>query len=434
MVIKNIKLYFQFFGKNKLKFLAFLIIAVINCIVQCLSVGYCNYLEYSLNMYDRPELKYTDYVDIYNELDNQITFQFQDDYGAIDTESLEKTYSESLEDDVYHQIEQLPVVDKVYRYDTASSRYDGSDVSLFFSDEDTARVWNYELSDGCWFWKTKQTSEYPNAVVCGSIFKNVKTNSDIEITYLKKRYKIHVIGKVAAPYRTVDFTGNYISGLTNENRIFFLDNKMNYNTFGASIKLNPTAAFVKYKDSASSDDIDECRYFYRDYIYDKLNMEMLDPSDIHPCSSHYLNMEGAEIGIREIKTNAFLFNFFFTAVTAFILIILAALMVKSKMLDFCIYRFCGCTRIRSFLIFLSTILSITVLAGIMGSAFMLVHNYMICDGMTDMKMSGYIYGGNCYLTMWLTLFMNVLLCSVIPFIVLCRRKINLITLYRTEKQ
>ena len=54
--------------------------------------------------------------------------------------------------------------------------------------------------------------------------------------------------------------------------------------------------------------------------------------------------------------------------------------------------------------------------------------------MTDMKMSGYIYGGNCYLTMWLTLIADVLLGSIIPFIVLCKRKITLITLYKTEKE
>ena len=317
--------------------------------------------------------------------------------------------------------------------------YNDSYISLLFSNEDTARLWDYELSDGCWFWETKQTSKYPNAVVCGSIFQNVEVGSDIEILYGARPYKIHVIGKVAAPYQTVNITGDYSLGLSNENRVFFLDDEMSYNTFGAKIRRNPTSALVKYKDNSTKEDIEECRKFYKRYVYSKFSKDLVDIDEseidsIDGFAEPEFIFDGAEYSIESAKRETFPRSTFFTVISALMFVILTALMVKVKMPEFCIYRFCGCTRIRSFLIFLSAILSITVLAGILGSVFMLVHNYMIYNGMTDMKMSQYIYGGNCYLIMWLTLIADVLLGSIIPFIVLCKRKITLITLYKTEKE
>ena len=442
MIIKNIKLCFQFFGKNKLKVLALLIIAVSNCIILCSSIGYCNYREYSFSMYDKPEIRNADYVKIYYQLNMQYQLNYENENGGVDAEAVNKSYSEALEDDVYHQIEQLPAVDSVYSYnveENGDNRYNDSYISLLFSNEDTARLWDYELSDGCWFWETKQTSKYPNAVVCGSIFQNVEVGSDIEILYLSRPYKIHVIGKVAAPYQTVDVTGEYSLGLTNENRIFFLDDEMSYNTFGARIKRNPTGAIVKYKDNSTKEDIEECRKFYKSYVYGKLSKDLVDIDEseldeIDCFTEPEFKFNNTEHFIESAKREAFSRSTFFTVISALMFVILTALMVKVKMPEFCIYRFCGCTRIRSFIIFLSAILSITVLAGILGSLFMLLHTYMAYNGMTDMKMSGYIYGGNCYLTMWLTLIADVLLGSIIPFIVLCKRKITLITLYKTEKE
>ena len=179
--------------------------------------------------------------------------------------------------------------------------------------------------------------------------------------------------------------------------------------------------------------------FYKRYVYSKFSKDLVDIDEseidsIDGFAEPEFIFDGAEYSIESAKRETFPRSTFFTVISALMFVILTALMVKVKMPEFCIYRFCGCTRIRSFLIFLSAILSITVLAGILGSVFMLVHNYMIYNGMTDMKMSQYIYGGNCYLIMWLTLIADVLLGSIIPFIVLCKRKITLITLYKTEKE
>lgn len=434
--MKHLILITNFFCKNKLKALALFIILLSNSIIIYTSIGFVNYREYSNSLFDRNKLKLSDYVYIYSQYDYQASFEFYDENGNFDTKSFNKKYADVVSDDAYHQIEQLSAVDKVLSYcveDRGYNKYNDENISLMFSNEDTARFWEYDLSDGCWFWDAKGSGAYPNAVVCGSAFKKVKVYTDIEIIYNTNRYKIHVIGKVAAPYQTINISGEYSTGLTNENRIFFLDDEKSLKTFGSSIKRFPTSAIVKYKDGTDDDEIKACRNFYARYVYDHLNMEMLDVDDIICYTSTDDMFQNADSYLDSAKTEATVNILIFSLIALITFTILSILMAKVKQSEFCIYYFCGCTRKQSFLIFISGIFGVTLFAGIISSVVIFLHSCLVYNGVLSKDLSRYIISGNCYGFVWLFLLINMLLGTVIPFVMINKRNFNLVTFYKSQK-
>lgn len=429
---KNLKLFKEFFSKNIIKSLALLIVIVSTCIIFCSKIAEINYQFHSLSYFNKEELSNGECLNIYSCISDSYDMMYMDENGSVDMDSVNEKYSKAVESDIYRQIGELPAVDKVYSY-TDESRgenlYNDSYIKLIFSNTDTYQFFNYDLSDGCWFWETEQTSEYPNVVLCGSIFGDVEVGSDIDITYLTKPYKVHVIGKVAAPYQHVEFVGDYIHGIKNTNTLFFMDDELSFKTFGSTIKRYPSAAVVQYKSDATEEEIEECHQFYRSAVYSKVD-NIPAGKRIYVSSDEYMELAYDYINndIKQLLEK----DLIFSIIAIFMTIILSVLMIRSKRNEHNIYCLCGASKRKNFLISFSAIASIAVAAGIICSIYMLNYSYMISNGMVSVSDIEFRFEWNCYAVMWLYLLVVSLISSVIPFIMLVRKKMTLITLYRKK--
>lgn len=419
---------------NKFKLVSLIIILICNSIIIYTSIGFINYRSYCIDIYDKPELKNADYVSIYEEVNYESSAWFVNDYGEVDIKSLNEKYAEIVNDDVYTQIEKMPAVDKVLSYcveNRGYNKYKDTDIEYLFSNEDTAEFWSYKLSEGCWFKETKQESEYPNAVVCGAVFNDVEVGSDIEVTYNTYQHKIHVIGKIGAPYQTIDLNGEFSLGITNTARVFMLNNMHTMKTFGETIRRYPTSAIVKYNSDASFDDIKKCHQFYEQYLCEM--MPYMDKAQAALCHSE---MNGKISDSREmvqfVTKSTGISSLIFSFISMFLFVSIIAVMAKGKMLDFCIYYFCGLTKIKSYIIFMVSVVIVTVLAGMISTGIMGVHTMLIHFGLFSGNLAEYVISINCYLFVWLSLIANILVGGIIPFRIIIKRKTTLTTLYKNE--
>ena len=403
-----------------------MIIITSACVILCTSIAHLNYYYSSLSYFQKIGSKADD-VNIHDPYCQAVS--------KIDEP---EKYLEFIKNDIYGQIRKQPAVDKIYDIvDVPFVEYNNNDnIDATFANIDTYDVFNLPLADGCWFSSTEQTSEYPNAVVCGSAFVNVKVGSDIEILYSsypseKKPYKIHVIGKVAPPYHTITLgCTSYNDAMMVRNEIFFLNNELSYNIFGDAMmgsQICPPSAIVKYKDSATEEDIEKCREFYNSF-FDEFNLEY-QYKLYTPCEI-LINDGLSEINYY-IKTTVTK-DLVFIGVASFMFIIMTVIMVKNKLREYYIYYFCGCSKKKTFLISIAAILSIAVVAGIICSAYMMISSYMVANGTAMYAASEYIFSGNCYVIMWAYLLLNVLISCIIPFVILVRKKMTLITLYHQK--
>lgn len=435
---KNLKLIYEFFCGNTLKAVALLIIITSTCIIICSSLSRYIFSCCSLNYFNKLELLKSDYVIAYSGLSDIYDETYMDSDGNIDIKAFNEEYSKVVESDIYKQIETLSAVDKVYSYTIeryGQNLYNDTPISLIFGNMDTHKFFSYNLSDGCWFWDTEQTSEYPNAVLCGSIFENVKTGSNITITYNAKTYTIHVIGKVSAPYQTVEFTGEYSMSLTNDNKIFFLDNEMSIAAFSKTIKRYPTAAIVQYKEDATEKEIKECREFYKSVILDNIKID--EPIDIPDNMAYETTENMLEFSNNYIQSyiqSSVSRDTIFILIAAFMSILLAVMMVKSKFKEYCIYYFCGCAEKKTFLIFALSVVFINFISGFICSVYMMTYSYLLSQGQLNLQLSKCIFSTECYVLLGGYLLINIIISCIIPFIILKEKKLSLINFYKKENE
>lgn len=423
---KFIKLFTEFFNKNILKSLALLLVITSTGIMICLFFAHCSYYFQPVKYFQKIGSK-SDGINIYGDYMVKACMD-----SEMEVSDINAKYDELVKQDVYAQISKLPSVEKIYTYTSLwNMSYNNNNTDVFISNNDTYKVFNYPLSDGCWFSDSGQSSKYPDAVVCGALFENISVGNDIEILdYNKNVYKIHVIGKISAPYMTMtNIGGIYTDAVEFKNKIFCLDNKIT-NTAFENCSYQKNGATVKYKDSATDKDIEECHDFYRSFLDALVISEDIDyqPSII----SYEENMQLLWQTVNNyINTNGIRIMAFILAAT-FMCVALTVLMIKKKMKEYYIYYFCGCSKRKTFLLSFSATASTAILSGLICSMFMWIWSYKITHGMTSMSNSQYVFDSNCYLMVWLYLLTVVLISCIIPFIMLVRKNSTLMKLYRKD--
>lgn len=430
---KFFRLLGDFFCNNRLRALALLIIIASTCVIFSSSIADYNYDADSLAYFDRDEFERADYVNIYESFEDRFMEQNYTGSGLYDATDFNEAYGNFVKSDVYTQIKKLPAVDKVYSYteETLTGTYNNTSFDLIFGDIDTHRVFDYRLSDGCWFWDAEQSSEYPNAVVCGSLFESVPVGSDIDIKYLGSMRRIHVIGKVSAPYHTVEFTNSLVHGLnTYRNKIFFLNDETSLKTFGETIKRYPSDAIVTYKADATDEEIKECQDFYKSFFTESEIKEYF----LTPFYELDDMIAEARQSINEEINNMLRRDLVFLFIATFIFIALTVLMVKKKLHDYYIFYFCGCTRKKSFWLSVAGISIIAIIAGLIASGYIMYSYYMISHGYYNGSQNSYVFDYRCHLVVWLYLAVVVLVSCIIPFIMVASKKSTLMSLYRKGKE
>lgn len=452
--MKFLKLFGMFFHKNILKSLALLIISTSMCIILATIAANYNYYFQSIRFFQTDEMLYSDSVGIYDDFRYLCTTFLTSQTGDEDIPYTMDDYNEDCANfifsDVYGQIEKLSAVERVYSYTVTSNgynAYNNADFQMICSDEATYKLWNYSLSNGTWFWNTEESSEYPNVVLCGSIFENVSIGDNIDITLNNEPYTVHVIGKVAAPYHFIRLGGSEISLDTFSSTIFVLKDEKTVGYFGKQILRYPEPAIVNYKDSATKEEIEQCREFYRSFFtnenpYFSFDMEtvaeMAGVEEVKNMITVYEPMkekvERAENSVMTTLAATIKQDLIMPLIATFMFMALSVLLVRKKQRDYYIYYFCGCSKRKTFLISLAGIASIAIIAGLICIGYMMWRTYIISHGMVTGGEYQYVFDTTVHLAVWGYLVLCVLLSCIIPFRMIFSKKSSLISLYRKGRE
>ncbi|MGN0470804.1 MAG: ABC transporter permease [Acutalibacteraceae bacterium] len=428
---KKMQLCFQFFHKNILKSLALLIIMVSSCVILSNMTAGVEYYIQAKNMFAGDDIANSDYVSIYDKF-NLYFFSKEEAVSSengvehYDVNEYNKQFSALVESDIYAQIKQFPAVDKVYSYTVESrmAKYNNTVSDIYTANMDTYKRFAFNLSEGCWFNNADSSSEYPNAVVCGPNFADVHIGDDMEFDYgAFGKYKVHIIGKVASPYATMDLNGDFSYGISYTNKIFLLNDEKTVNAFGETINRYPTSAIVSYKDNASTEEIEKCRSFYDSFFNDMQGVvanrylpyeEMLSAVDesINYSIQSALKTGGVCLGAATLM-----------------FIIISALMIKAKQKEYNIYSIVGSTKKQNFISSLLSLSVISLAAGIISTIYLIWFSYAVSNGVITNN-SYYYIGIISYLTLWGYLIINTIISAVIPYIMVFRKKMTLMTLYK----
>ena len=454
---KHIRMCFEFFYKNKLKAVAMFIIMLSASFMFINMFTEYDYYREEEKYFSDESLKKSDFLTVYSTFENywfdkknwsknnnqDVSTDSQNGNAHIyetegeEVEIYNKAYADFIKKDIYSEVKKFPQVENVYSYTTMpiyAVHYNSTNAYVYFSDTDTYKRFNYKLSDGCWFQDyKKEESKYPEAVVSGSGFANVNVGDDIEIKYLdnKDKKKIHVIGKVAPPYATIDFKGYFSDVLSYENKVFFLNNKKTEDMFGESINQHPTDAIVVYKKSADKNQIQECRDYYSSFFPETL-------TDLKGRERTYKGYESTEIRFEESeyilnmhKENTIFSSIVILGAATVMFVIIAILMVKKKQHEYNIYRICGCNNKQSFLYSLIGMMFICFITGLICTVYLVVLSYRLSNGL-EIESNRFV-GADCYILMWLYLIVTTAISTIVPYIMVFRKKMTLMTLYRKNK-
>lgn len=447
----NFKLFRAFFRGNVLKILALFIITVSIGIILSTSWGAYAYVVKSVSFYKKADIANSDYVRIYSEFSDRYMYMMEQnsentekDVFVNENETVEEysldTYNEDysalVNYDVYAQIEKLSAVENVYYYYTCSNgynQYNNSDYGLICASEKMYKLFDYPLSNGNWFWDTKEEAEYPNVVVCGSLFENVSVGSNIDIVLNTLPYTVHVVGKVASPYEAISFTGVSDRGLiAGQNLILTLDDEKTVGYFGEQIVKYPSDAIVAYKESATAEEIEECRQFYESFFQGENEFSPYDLSKVDYPLSIYVTTSDMERQSK-ISVDTLPFSPLLFVAAGIMFVILGTLIIKKKQHDYFIYYFCGCSKKKSFAITAAGIFSVIILAGIICSAFIVYMRYQIANGMVTLADSHYVYDIGCHIWVWTYFIVMGIIACIVPFAMIFSKRSSLLKLYKKEK-
>ncbi len=428
---KKLILVGQFFSRNKIKTFLLLIVMLSASIFIIQITSSFEYNLESLKFFEGDDIKNADLVSIYSDLDSYFleTAPSENDesgeWEELDSDQYNDQYKKLLDQNIYDKIKKFPAVSAVYYYtieDMGAMKYKNTETDMYFAELDTYKRFPYALSSGQWFSSSESSGEYPDAVVCGPNFANVNVGDDIEVSYYNKnKQKIHIIGKVAAPYKTMDLNGDFTKGLSYSNKVFFLNEEKTLKAFGETINRNPTRAIVVYKPDAQKSMIEECRKYYESFFADA---EDLDLPGYDPCDE--MLEQGENTFISQTKGLLGQYGIFILTGTVMFLI-LSILMVKSKQREYNMYLMFGSTKRTNFLFSLIGILIIAFVAGLISTVYLILFSYAVTNGLI-VSSNFYYVGVISYLSVWAYLLLNVIIAAFIPYIMIKRKSMNLITL------
>ncbi len=439
--MNKLRLFFQFFNKNILKSLALFIIFVGSGIIISDMVSRVEFNMQAVGFFQGDGIENSDVVSVYRTfewcfLQKQEPTDQNGDTFYYAADELNKAKAEFVKKDVYAQIKNLPAVDKVFSYTIEGFKafnYKDISVPMCFADMDTYNRFSYRLSDGCWFGEYDNSSPYPPVVLCGSEFDDFNIGDDIEINYYvsEKKHKVHIIGKVAAPYMTIDSynLGDFYRSLTYESRVFMLNDERTVAEFGEQIKRNPTSAIVQYKRDATPEDIQKCRDFYCSFFSeeDLKQIDVYEPYDeMLEYSKTYFDGN-----VNAILKSGLLYAF----IAAFMLVVLTVLMLRSKQKEYNIHLILGRTKLQIFMQSLFGILFIAIAAGIVCTIYLVLLNSALSHGFMNTygEFNNRYAGPLTYSVLWGYIVIVTLIASIIPYIMVFRKKMTLITLNKQNK-
>ncbi len=442
---KTVRMFLDFFSGNILKSLALIIILSSALVIISNQIANYRYMIESIAYIESDYFKDSILVQT-----GAFELNYSDFMYASEDEDFLKLCDKVQNEKILEKSKNFSAVKSVYGYNTYFGRYDiyPDDVNVKVSNAETCRAFCYPLSSGTWFDGAEQNGEYPNAVICGSMFDNVSVgeNIDIFIPAHDKNLKIHVIGKVAAPYYNFRFSGGGNSyeafdienNLITSNSVFLLDNDItNRQLKDLGLVDNGQIGglgenfIVKFKEDATKEEIKE----YTDYITDLMgdenevrenikrlgNGEFSDEDIIYTPPYFEVNdivRNGNENLNQKVSNNLIPQSLFYIVVSTVVFLIVSVFMVKKKLDEHFIYHICGCSRKKSFGMMLSAIILIGVISAAVTSVYIAIQQYLISANI--IKYSYIYFDIYSYLFVIVYVIVVSLICVIIPYIVFAK--------------
>ena len=216
--------------------------------------------------------------------------------------------------------------------------------------------------------------------------------------------------------------------MTYSNRVFLLNDKKSLDMFGErSLYGFPTSAFVTYKDNATDVQIQECRDYYSSIYKDAKDITL---EGYVSCEDLFEALNGViDFSIQQTFQNSMLF----LGTATLMFVIISILMVKTKQNEYNIHTICGSSKKNSFLYSLFAMGFISVLAGLICSIYLMVFNYFLINDLLPESGNDFYINAVCYIALWLYLIITTAISTIVPYIMVFRKKMTLMTLYRKNK-
>lgn len=435
--MKILELFSDFFTHNRIKLYLLLIIMTSAMIMLSESIGQFHYYQYEKSFFLKDELKDSVFVQVGNTYTDIIVDENGNPYDWDSDEFDEKNsiLREQIKNEHLPQKSKtFSAVEDVYGYTESlyPALYEKESAYIQFASEKTYEIFDYQLSAGSWFKDCKQTSEYPNAVLCGNLFKNVPIGSDIEIGYKESRFKIHVIGKTSPPHLTFHFGDRTMydsedsTGFSETSHkttcIFLLNNQFTQNYLSNYISeqtlYEPTmdfnSFFVKFKETASKEEIDT----YLDYLSQYGSNAYINTNTL---------VESTEKYVKGVMIDSVPLSLFYAIISTFTTICVSTIIVRKKLSEHYSYYICGCSRKKSFALLVAGLSYIEFVSFILTSAYLILKNVIIIYVTSNPHMIIDYYS---YLYAFLYATVCLLLSLIMPFWTF--RKHTPIELYRNK--
>lgn len=192
----------------------------------------------------------------------------------MDDARTDKTYDTTFYSrDMLEFYKKDKAVDKVYGFDISLAEYNETPVKINTGYSEIFDLINTDLQPSSWFEGSDPNDEYPAAVVCGEVFKNVRIGDVITLQGKKEVYErvdidkvtnevkdtgfisVRVIEKICYPYLAPDFSWRFENkeNSAKENRIKFCQSPVVYLEYNeksisalkkADVNITPADSFV----------------------------------------------------------------------------------------------------------------------------------------------------------------------------------------------
>ena len=327
--MKNIKIAFTFIKKNIVPVFLITLMMLVVIFLLISIYGEYKYITYTRDIFRSSGLK------------NSVYFSSSVDFSDDNFDDEMKKVKQKIKD--FKATESIIVTDSV------SLVQESPDKFLYGVKYDKTMIENLKqpLKDGEWFHsETDPTKyEYPEVIIGGKEWIGVKAGDIIELTYKGKAFQAKVIGTLGDTvfYPQFNSWGTYlgVNDLFRSSTYILLLNVNSINIEFEEGIYTGHLSFIKFKDDASDTDKKELLDYLTAngsyYTYEQL-------------------MEHTDIQIEELMKEKFPFPVFLILIATISMICISAVAVQRSMHEQSIYYLIGCSKKRSIITMISTLL------------------------------------------------------------------------------
>jgi hypothetical protein len=327
--MKNVKIAFSFIKKNIVPVFIIMLMMLVVIFLLISIYGQFKYITYTRDIFRSSGLK------------NSVYFSNSVDFSNEHfTEEMKK---------LQQKVKEFKATENIIITDSVTLKYDSPARYLNGVKYDKTMIEDLEqpLKDGEWFHsETDPTKyEYPEVIIGGKDWNGVKTGDIIKLTYMDKVFQAKVIGTLGDTTFYPQFSSWGTSLGFNDlfsSSTFTL--YLNVNSLNIELEENRYAgriSFIKIKEDASDTDKKELLDYLTAngnyYTYEQL-------------------MEQTDIEIEELMRESFPFPVFLILIATISMICISAVAVQRSMHEQSIYYLIGCSKKRSIVTMITTLL------------------------------------------------------------------------------